>query len=101
MVLACSLDSSVSAMAEQLPLSGVRLGPLQVGERITLTDPKGRRHSIVHTTGGQFHTAKGAVSHDHLISRPEGIVVSSTGGAQFLAMRPPLKQINVSRPCVP
>ena len=98
MVLACSWDSSVSAMAEQLQLSGVRLGPLQVGERITLTDPKGRRHSVVLTIGGQFHTAKGAVSHDHLISQPEGIVVSSTGGTQYLAMRPLLKEFTVSMP---
>ena len=85
-------------MAEQLQLSGVRLGPLQAGERITLTDPKGRRHSVVLTVGGQFHTAKGAVSHDDLISRPEGIVVSSTGGTQFLAMRPLLNEFTVSMP---
>jgi tRNA (adenine57-N1/adenine58-N1)-methyltransferase catalytic subunit len=85
-------------MAEELQLSGVRLGPLQVGERITLTDPKGRRHSVVLTAGGQFHTAKGAVSYDDLISRPEGIVVSSTGGTQFLAMRPLLNEFTVSMP---
>ena len=72
LALACSSGSSVSAMAEQAQLSGVRLGPLQAGERITLTDPKGRRHSVVLTEGGQFHTAKGAVNHDDLISRPEG-----------------------------
>ena len=98
MVLACSWGCSVSAMAEQPKLSGVRLGPLQVGERITLTDPKGRRHSVVLTIGGQFHTAKGAVSHDHLIARPEGIVVSSTGGTPFLAMRPLLNEFTVSMP---
>ena len=98
MVLACSWGCSVLAMAEQLKFSGVRLGPLQVGERITLTDPKGRRHSVVLTIGGQFHTAKGAVSHDHLISRPEGIVVSSTGGTPFLAMRPLLNEFTVSMP---
>src|SRR4030095_284190 len=98
MVQECSWDSSVSAMAEQPRLSGVRLGPLQVGERITLTDPKGRRHSVVLAVGGQFHTAKGAVSHDHLISRPEGIVVSSTGGTEFLAMRPLLNEFTVSMP---
>ena len=28
-------------------LSGVRTGPLEVGERVTLTDPKGRRKSVV------------------------------------------------------
>jgi tRNA (adenine57-N1/adenine58-N1)-methyltransferase len=85
-------------MAEQLQLSGVRLGPLLAGERITLTDPKGRRHSVVLTAGGQFHTEKGAVSHDDLISRPEGIVVGTTGGTQFLAMRPLLNEFTVSMP---
>ena len=85
-------------MAEQLQLSGVRLGPFQSGERITLTDPKGRRHSVVLIAGGQFHTAKGAVSYDELISQPEGMVVSSTGGTQFLAMRPLLNEFTVSMP---
>ncbi len=85
-------------MAEQLQLSGVRLGPLLAGERITLIDPKGRRHSVVLTAGGQFHTEKGAVSHDDLISRPEGIVVGTTGGTQFLAMRPLLNEFTVSMP---
>ena len=85
-------------MAERLQLSGVRLGPLQAGERITLTDPKGRRHSVLLTVGGQFHTTKGAVSHDELISGPEGMVVSSTGGTQFLAMRPLLNEFTVSMP---
>ena len=85
-------------MPEQAHLSGVRLGPLQAGERISLTDPKGRRHSVVLTEGGQFHTAKGAISHDDLISRPEGIVVDSTGGTQFLALRPLLNEFTVTMP---
>jgi tRNA (adenine57-N1/adenine58-N1)-methyltransferase len=85
-------------MPEQVPLSGVRLGPLAAGERITLTDPKGRRHSVVLSVGGQFHTTKGSVSHNDLISQPEGVVVSSTGGAQFLAMRPLLHEFTVSMP---
>src|SRR5512132_3526852 len=93
-----SWDFSASVMPEPLELSGVRRGPLQVGERITLTDPKGRRHSVVLTVGGQFHTAKGAVSHNHLISQPEGIVVCSTGGTEFLAMRPLLNEFTVSMP---
>ena len=85
-------------MAEQVQLSGVRLGPFEAGERITLTDPKGRRHSIVLIVGGKFHTAKGAVSHDDLIAQPEGVVVSSTAGAQFLAMRPLLNEFTVTMP---
>jgi tRNA (adenine57-N1/adenine58-N1)-methyltransferase len=83
-------------MADQLQLSGVRQGPLEAGERITLTDPKGRRHSVLLTVGGQFHTAKGAVNHDDLIAHPEGIVVTSTGGTQFLALRPLLNEFTVT-----
>jgi tRNA (adenine57-N1/adenine58-N1)-methyltransferase len=48
--------------------------------------------------GGQFHTAKGPVSHNELISQPEGIVVRSTGGTTFLAMRPLLYEFTVTMP---
>ena len=85
-------------MPESLELSGVRLGPLEAGERITLTDPKGHRHSIVLAVGGKFHTAKGSISHDDLIAQSEGIVVTSSGGTQFLAMRGLLNEFTVSMP---
>jgi tRNA (adenine57-N1/adenine58-N1)-methyltransferase len=85
-------------MPEHDQLSGVRSGPLSAGERITLTDPKGRRHSVLLVVGGQFHTAKGSINHDELISRPEGIVVTSTGGTPFLAMRPLLNEFTVTMP---
>ena len=79
-------------------LSGVRRGPLRSGERITLNDPKGRRHSIVLTEGTQFHTAKGAISHDDLLGGPEGVVVRSTGGVEYLALRPLLSEFVVAMP---
>ena len=96
--LAGSWDSSASAMPESVELSGVRLGPLEAGERITLTDPKGHRHSIVLAVGGKFHTAKGSINHDDLIAQSEGIVVTSSGGTPFLAMRPLLNEFTVSMP---
>ena len=73
-------------------------GVLRSGERITLTDPKGRKHSIVLQSGGIFHTTKGAVRHDDLIGGPQGVVVTSVGGLQFLAMRPILSEFTVSMP---
>ena len=85
-------------MPDYLELSGVRRGPFEVGERITLTDPKGRRHSIVLAVGGLFHTTKGSISHDDLIAQPEGMVVNTTGGMPFLAMRPLLHEFTVSMP---
>jgi tRNA (adenine57-N1/adenine58-N1)-methyltransferase len=84
-------------MVEQPP-SGVRRGPFEAGELIALTDPKGRRHSIVLSAGGQFHTAKGTVKHDDLIGRPEGVVVTSARGVDYLAMRPLLRDFTVAMP---
>jgi tRNA (adenine57-N1/adenine58-N1)-methyltransferase len=78
--------------------SGVRRGTLMVGDRVTLTDPKGRRHSVLLAEGGQFHTTKGAVSHDELIGGPEGVVVTSVGGTAFLVLRPLLAEFTVTMP---
>ncbi len=78
--------------------SGVRIGPLQAGERVTLTDPKNRRHSVLLAQGGTFHTTKGGVSHDELIGGPEGVVVTSVGGTAYLALRPLLNEFTVTMP---
>ncbi len=78
--------------------SGVRLGPLAAGERITLTDAKNRRHSVLLAVGGRFHTTKGAVDHDELIGGPEGVVVTSVGGTAYLALRPLLNEFTVTMP---
>ncbi len=85
-------------MGRDLELSGVRTGPLHLGERVTLCDPKGRRHSIVLAAGAMFHTAKGGIAHDDLIGGPEGVVVISTGGVSYLAMRPLMSNFTVTMP---
>ena len=51
---------------EELNLTGVRTGPLTAGERVTLTDPKGRRHSLLLRDGATFHTSRGGIGHDAL-----------------------------------
>ena len=76
-------------------LSGVNTGPLQAGDRVTLTDSKGRRKSIVLREGATWHTTQGAVSHDDLIGGPEGVTVTSVGGAQYLAVRPLMSEFMV------
>ncbi|QDP96768.1 tRNA (adenine-N1)-methyltransferase [Microlunatus elymi] len=78
--------------------AGVRTGPLRAGERVTLTDPKGRRHSVLLANGQRFHTAKGAINHDELIGGPEGVVVTSAGGVQYLALRPLLGEFSTGMP---
>lgn len=78
--------------------SGVHRGPLLPGERVTLSDPKGRRHSVLLAEGQSFHTSKGAIRHDDLIGGPEGVVVTSSGGVSYLALRPLLSNFTVSMP---
>jgi len=83
---------------EQAVPSGVRTGPLVPGERVTLTDQKGRRHSLLLREGGTFHTTHGGVAHDDLIGHPEGTVARSVNGHQFLVFRPVLNEFTVSMP---
>ena len=75
-----------------------RRGPFQVGDKVQLTDPKGRLHTIGLQTGGQFHTHRGIVEHDELIGAPEGVVVKSSGGTAYLAVRPLLSDFVLSMP---
>ena len=73
-----------------------RRGLLRVGDRVQLTDPKKRMHTITLAVGVQFHTSKGAVEHDALIGQPEGVVVTSTQGTPYLALRPLLSDFVLS-----
>jgi tRNA (adenine57-N1/adenine58-N1)-methyltransferase len=69
-----------------------------VGDRVQLTDPKGRHYTLVLAAGGQYHTHRGAIDHDDLIGRPEGSLISSVGGTAYLAMRPLLADYVLSMP---
>jgi tRNA (adenine57-N1/adenine58-N1)-methyltransferase catalytic subunit len=73
-------------------------GPFREGDRVQLTDPKGRLHTITLQAGKEFHTHRGGLAHDDLIGRPEGYVVTSTGGTQYLALRPLLADYVLSMP---
>lgn len=68
------------------------------GDRVQLTDPKGRMHTIVLEPGKQYHTHRGALAHDDLIGLPDGSVVTSAGGTAYLALRPLLADYVLSMP---
>jgi tRNA (adenine57-N1/adenine58-N1)-methyltransferase len=78
--------------------AAIRRGPFREGDRVQLTDTKKRMHTITLTPGKVFHTAKGQIPHDELIGRPEGIVVTSTMGMAYLALRPMLSDFVLSMP---
>ncbi|WP_329110105.1 tRNA (adenine-N1)-methyltransferase [Micromonospora sp. NBC_01699] len=73
-------------------------GPFRPGDRVQLTDPKGRMHTITLVEGKSFHTHRGALEHDDLIGLPDGSVVTSAGGTAYLALRPLLSDYVLSMP---
>ena len=77
-------DSSVPTGADN------RRGPLREGERVQLTDPKKRMHTITLGAGKEFHTAKGAIEHDSLIGRDEGVIVTILADAGWKYLSAPL-----------
>src|SRR6201991_3268309 len=48
--------------------------------------------------GGEFHTHRGIIALDNVIGLPEGSVVKSTSGDQFLVLRPLLVDYVMSMP---
>jgi tRNA (adenine57-N1/adenine58-N1)-methyltransferase len=75
-----------------------RRGVFEVGERVQLTDPKGRLHTITLEPGREFHTHHGFLRHDDLIGAPDGSVVTNTAGTEYLALRPLLSDYVMSMP---
>ncbi|GEL93444.1 tRNA (adenine-N1)-methyltransferase [Cellulomonas composti] len=78
--------------------AALRRGPFRVGERVQLTDPRGRLHTITLAPGGTFHTHRGFFRHEELIDADEGTVVTISGGTEYLALRPLLADYVLSMP---
>ena len=72
--------------------------PFQTGDRVQLTGPKGRLHTITLTPGKQFHSHRGVLDHDALVGLPDGSVVANSGGVEYLALRPRLADFVMSMP---
>jgi tRNA (adenine57-N1/adenine58-N1)-methyltransferase len=75
-----------------------RTGPFAAGDRVQLTDPKGRIHTVVLRPGATHHTHRGALDHDQLLGLPDGSVVTASGGTPYLAMRPLLADWMLAMP---
>lgn len=73
-------------------------GFFAAGDRIQLTDPKGKLYSFTIVPGKEWHTHKGWITHDDLIGMPEGSVVSTTAGLKFTAFKPLLADYVLTMP---
>ncbi|MET9487213.1 MULTISPECIES: tRNA (adenine-N1)-methyltransferase [unclassified Nocardia] len=75
-----------------------RTGPFQIGDRVQLSDAKGRKFTVILEEGGSFHTHAGQIAHDELIGADEGSVINSVKGTPYLALRPLLTDYVLSMP---
>jgi tRNA (adenine57-N1/adenine58-N1)-methyltransferase catalytic subunit len=73
-------------------------GPLAVGERVLLVDPKERRYLLTLVAGATFHTHAGVLAHDDIIGMTEGCSISGSTGRTFLALRPTLSDVVLKMP---
>lgn len=79
--------------------SALRLsGPFRVGDRVQLTGPKNRMHTVTLREGGELHTHHGVLPHATLIGAPDGSVVVNSAGHEYLALRPLLRDFVMSMP---
>ena len=73
-------------------------GPFREGDRVQLTGPKGRLHTITLRADGELHTHHGVLRHADLIGQPDGSVATNSAGHDYLALRPLLRDFAMSMP---
>ena len=71
-------------------------GPFQSGDRVQLTDEKGKMYSFFLISGGQWHSHNGWINHDEIIGQDEGVVVLSNSGTKYQVLRPLLNDYVLS-----
>ena len=73
-------------------------GPFRYGDRVQLTGPKGRLHTVTLREGGELHTHRGVLRHETLVGLPDGSVVRNSSDTEYLALRPLLRDFVMSMP---
>ena len=73
-------------------------GAFRLGDRVQLTDPKGKINTISLVAGDEFHTHRGVLKHDDIVGKPDGSVVHNSSGVEYLALRPLLVDFVMSMP---
>lgn len=73
-------------------------GPLQTGELVLLVDSKDRRYLLTLESEKEFHSHAGYIPHNELIGGEDGIHIKSTGGMEYLAIRPTMADVVLKMP---
>lgn len=80
------------------PTKGTGPNIFAYGERVQLTDKKGRMYTITLTKGGQWHMHKGWINHDEIVGKSEGSILETNSGLKFQAFKPLLMDYTLSMP---
>lgn len=70
----------------------------RAGDKVQLTGPKGRLNTITLQKGGAFGTHRGDLLHDDIIGKPDGSLVKTQQGVEYLALKPLLTDFVLSMP---
>jgi tRNA (adenine57-N1/adenine58-N1)-methyltransferase len=60
----------------------------QNGDRVHLVDAKGRHYAFTLKAGDVYQLSGHKIAHDELIEKPDGSIVTLSGGKSMLALRP-------------
>ena len=69
-----------------------------MGDRVQLTDAKGKLYTITLQPNQEWHTHNGWIVHNEVVGLPEGSVIETTGGLKFLAFKPLISDYVLSMP---
>ena len=68
------------------------------GDMLLLVDPKDRRYLLTLESNAEFHSHSGYISHEDLIGKEDGARVKSSGGLEYLALRPTMSDVILKMP---
>ncbi|WP_243106650.1 tRNA (adenine-N1)-methyltransferase [Actinomyces lilanjuaniae] len=75
-----------------------RRGPFHYGDRVQVTDSKGRQHTFVLDPRGYFQSVRGSFHHREVVGLEEGSVIVTATGHELLLLRPLLADYVLSMP---
>ena len=78
--------------------SDARSDIFQIGDKVLLTDQKGKEHSITLQLNQEWHTHKGVLKHNDLIGKSQGIVVETNQNLRFTAFKQLLSDYVLNMP---
>ncbi len=64
------------------------MAELSSGDRIHLVDKKGRQYALTLKAGDVYQFSGQTIAHDALIGRPDGAIVTLSGGKTLVALKP-------------